>query len=187
MKYIANMITATRIVLSLILFFMFQYPWIFITLYMICGLSDILDGYIARKTNTQTELGAKLDTIADLIFFTIIAAFVILWMRQELIRFIPFLILIMIIRLINIGIGVYKYHTFVILHTWGNKFTGLLTFITPIISIIHQYEVLWLICGIAVLSALEETLIHITSKHLNRNRESIFMSLKSLFPYVRKK
>ncbi|WMJ88379.1 CDP-alcohol phosphatidyltransferase family protein [Anaerocolumna sp. MB42-C2] len=174
MKYIANIITVSRIFLSLILFFMFRYPQIFIILYIICGASDLLDGYIARKTNTQTELGAKLDSIADLFFFAVIMVSIILWMGIDFIRFIPFIILILIIRLINIGIGIFKYHTFVILHTWGNKLTGLFVFFIPIISFTHQSVIFWLIC-IAVLSALEETLIHLSSKQLNRDRKSLFL------------
>jgi len=44
----------------------------FLILYVICGLSDVLDGIIARKTNTTSNFGAKLDTIADFIFVTIL-------------------------------------------------------------------------------------------------------------------
>ena len=39
---------------------------------MICGLSDVLDGIIARKTNTASSFGARLDTIADFIFVTVL-------------------------------------------------------------------------------------------------------------------
>lgn len=47
----------------------------FYILYMICGLSDVLDGIIARKTNTASSFGARLDTIADFIFVTVLLMF----------------------------------------------------------------------------------------------------------------
>ena len=38
---------------------------------MFCGLTDVMDGIIARKTNTVSDFGAKLDTGADFIFAVI--------------------------------------------------------------------------------------------------------------------
>ena len=43
-------------------------PAVFWTLYLLCGLSDVLDGAVARSTGTVSLLGEKLDTIADIIF-----------------------------------------------------------------------------------------------------------------------
>ena len=34
-------------------------------------MSDMLDGYIARKSKTESELGSKLDSMADLIFIIV--------------------------------------------------------------------------------------------------------------------
>ncbi|MGB8454425.1 MAG: CDP-alcohol phosphatidyltransferase family protein [Anaerocolumna sp.] len=174
MKHTANIISIIRIMLSLILFFVFNHTWLFIVLYMICGVSDVLDGYIARKTKTQSELGSRLDSIADLILYTLITVSVILWMGNGMYRFLPILISIIIIRLANIAIAAYKFHSFAMLHTWGNKITGFLTFIVPLFLIFKQYTVLWIICFVAVLSAIEETVIHISSTKPDLNRHSIF-------------
>ena len=35
------------------------------SLFVMAGLTDYLDGYIARRTNSETHLGALLDLIAD--------------------------------------------------------------------------------------------------------------------------
>ena len=63
-KYIANIITSCRILLSgaMLLFPVFSYGF-YIT-YVFCGISDMLDGVVARKTNNTDEFGAKLDPIA---------------------------------------------------------------------------------------------------------------------------
>jgi len=40
-------------------------------MYLLCGLTDMLDGAIARKNNIVSEFGAKLDTFADIVFVAI--------------------------------------------------------------------------------------------------------------------
>ena len=44
----------------------------FFCLYALTGLTDVLDGFIARKTKTAGDFGARLDSIADLLFYTVI-------------------------------------------------------------------------------------------------------------------
>ncbi len=70
-KYIANIITGSRVAFSLLLLFISLSSVWFYILYLFCGLSDMIDGAIARKTGTVRKFGAKLDTIADFIFMTV--------------------------------------------------------------------------------------------------------------------
>ena len=51
---------------------MFTKPFslLFWILYIVCGISDILDGFIARSMKQESEFGAKLDSIADIIFIS---------------------------------------------------------------------------------------------------------------------
>lgn len=70
----ANLVTGCRIACSIwMLFFPAFSDWFYI-LYLLCGLTDMIDGTIARKTNTASRFGARLDTIADFIF--VVAALV---------------------------------------------------------------------------------------------------------------
>ncbi len=169
MKQAANILT----IITVVLFFVFNQPVLFFVLYMIGGMTDVLDGYVARLTNTQSELGARLDSIADLLLFGIILMSVIRWMGKDIIVYIPFLAAIAVIRLVNIAIAAYKYHTFAIIHTIGNKAAGFLLFFAPVTIRLRCPWALWLMCILALLSALEETLIHITSVELDINRPSI--------------
>lgn len=174
MKQAANIITIIRIIMSVVLFFIFNQPVLFFVLYILGGLTDVLDGYVARLTNTQSELGARLDSIADLLLFAIILMSIIRWMGKDIFIYIPLLAVIAAVRLVNIGIAAYKYHTFAIIHTIGNKAAGFLLFFAPVIIWLKQPWALWLMCILAFLSALEETFIHITSKKLEINQPSIF-------------
>ena len=67
----ANLITCCRILLSLLLLFFPALSPGFYGLYLAAGLSDMLDGYVARRTNSASPLGAKLDSMADLVFLAV--------------------------------------------------------------------------------------------------------------------
>ena len=68
MKNIADIITGSRIVFSIALMFFTPFSLAFYVLYGAAGSTDIIDGAAARKTNTVSAFGAKLDAIADFIF-----------------------------------------------------------------------------------------------------------------------
>lgn len=173
LKHAANIISAGRIVASPLLFFSLDNAPLFLVLYLICGLSDVLDGYIARKTNTESELGARLNSVADLILFTAITVSIVLWLGDGILVFLPWLLITVLIRCTNIAIAACKYHSFAILHTWGNKLTGALVFLTPVFVRYQLRAGLWVVCLTAVLSAAEEGVIHLTSAKLEINRRSI--------------
>ena len=44
----------------------------FLLVYIFCGITDILDGFIARKINATSELGSKLDSFADMIIIFVV-------------------------------------------------------------------------------------------------------------------
>ena len=67
MNTTANKITVLRIIL-VPFFLLFEYlgkPGIAFTLFVIASLSDLLDGYIARKYNQITVFGKFMDPLAD--------------------------------------------------------------------------------------------------------------------------
>ena len=64
----ANLITSIRILCSIAILFYPVFSVAFYSLYITAGVSDMADGWVARKTNTDSAFGAKLDTIADIIF-----------------------------------------------------------------------------------------------------------------------
>ena len=67
-KHIANIITASRILFSVLLLFLPVLGAGFYVTYLLCGITDMIDGTIARKTGTVSEFGARLDTVADFVF-----------------------------------------------------------------------------------------------------------------------
>lgn len=92
---IPNMLTILRIVLVPIYLFLFYFVKENQLLYagivfIIAGISDVLDGYIARKYDLTTKIGAALDPLADkLMTFAVLISFT----TAELIPFWVLLIL----------------------------------------------------------------------------------------------
>lgn len=67
-KHIANILTASRIVLAIILLIFFKkISALFLIIYTVAEFTDIIDGTIARKTDSCSNMGALLDSIADLL------------------------------------------------------------------------------------------------------------------------
>ena len=67
-KHIANILTGCRILGSILLLFFPAFSLVFYIVYLLCGFSDMIDGTVARKTNSTSHFGSQLDTIADLVF-----------------------------------------------------------------------------------------------------------------------
>ena len=127
----ANIITGSRILLSILLLFLQTLSPCFIAVYLFAGFTDMIDGAVARRTKTACEFGAKLDTIAD-ICFVLVAAYKFL----PVIR-IPFWLwfwtgMIAVIKIMNIGTGFMLNKEFPAVHTITNKTVGLLLFLFPL-------------------------------------------------------
>ena len=67
----ANLLTGLRILCAALLLAFPTFSPAFWALYLSGGLSDMLDGPVARRTHTESALGARLDTVAD---FALLAA-----------------------------------------------------------------------------------------------------------------
>ena len=173
MKNVPNIITAFRILISVILLFLKPFGFWFWIMYSACGLSDILDGYIARKTGSASKLGAILDSIADIAF--ICAAVVVILPRISVsIGIWIWIILIFAVRIVSLFVAYLKYRAFAPLHTYLNKATGLILFCSPFLYGFINVNVLGCImCAVASVSSIEELMIHITLRELSRDIKGI--------------
>ena len=70
-KNLANIITFTRVLGTLCLIFLTPLTLPFFVVYIWCGLSDVLDGFVARKLKIISSFGSKLDSVSDLLFYTV--------------------------------------------------------------------------------------------------------------------
>ena len=70
-RNLANIITLTRILFSMLFLFTAAFSRDFYLCYLICGISDMLDGSVARYFHSESEFGFRLDSLTDFIFFAI--------------------------------------------------------------------------------------------------------------------
>ena len=65
--YVPNIITITRLFLVPVIIWLIvaEKPFTAFVVFLIAGLTDAVDGFLARRFGWQTELGAYLDAIAD--------------------------------------------------------------------------------------------------------------------------
>lgn len=159
-----------RIFLVIALIFVRPLSIEFFVIYVICGVSDMLDGYIARKLSTESIFGEKLDSAADLIMVAVLI--IILYPFIDIPITISYWIIgIVIIRVLSMIIVFIRYKIFGMIHTVGNKITGFMLFLFPLI--IQSELLIYILCMAGSISAIEELFIHLFSKEFDRNRKSI--------------
>lgn len=165
-RHIPNIITLSRIPMAVVLPFVQSSPAIFWTLYLLCGLSDILDGAVARLTGTVSRLGERLDTLADIVFVAVWMVLFIpainigrwLWIWTGIIAF---------IKVVNVISGLAMKKSFVAKHTPANKATGILLFLLPMIVLWEVIKVPYII-----LVSLLATFAAVQEGHLIRTEQS---------------
>ena len=165
-KYLPNIITILRIIFSLILIFASVFSIPFYVIYTLAGISDIFDGFAARKLNACSKGGAILDSIADIIM----CAVVIVKICFE-ITFPGWLIIciliILLLRIANIVVGFILHKKLVMLHTIPNKVTGLMVFIIP--YLIGHFDLNYIalpVTVVAFIAAVHEGVMIIKGKIL---------------------
>ena len=155
-KRIANILTSCRILSSVLLLFFPAFSVAFYIIYFFCGFSDMLDGTIARKTNTVSSFGSKLDTAADFVFMAVCAVKLLSKMNIPVWLWI-WIAVIAIVKFTNIIWGFIRRKKLVNYHTFLNKTTGLLLFLLPftlqLIEPTHSFAV---VCTIATIAAIQE-------------------------------
>ena len=127
----ANIITGIRIACSIALLFCPVFSPAFYVFYIIAGVSDMIDGTVARKTGTVSELGSKLDTLADLVL-VIVCMIKLLPVIHVPTWLIIWILIIAVIKAVNLISGYVIRKEIVVLHTVMNKVTGILLFVLPL-------------------------------------------------------
>jgi len=164
-KQIANILTSVRIFLALILLTFSGLNTGFVVLFSICGITDLIDGPVARVTGSQSSFGAKLDTVGDVLTYFAMVKILIL---EKVITYRTLLwFAVPLLGMFVSGfIGRVKFHTFVFTHTALSKVFGVGCFLVPFsvfsgaVSIL--LTALWFV---ACLAATEMIAIQIIANH----------------------
>ena len=155
-RHIANIITGCRIFCSVLMLFLSVKSAGFRIVYLLCGLSDIADGIVARKMGCISKFGEKFDTIADFVF-----------LAAALIKFLPvihipgwrwiWICVIAAIKFSSIAREWIKRKRLLAVHSVLNKITGAALFLLP--PALHLIEIeycLPVLCCLATFAAIQE-------------------------------
>ena len=153
---IANFVTSLRIVFSLIMLYFPVFSPGFYACYMLAGITDMVDGSVARRFGTESEFGEKLDTVADIIF-----------VAASLYKLLPAIALatgiwiwtgiIAVVKVINIISGFVVQKRFVAVHSLANKITGIALFLLPLtLPFVDIKYTAVLVCMLATFAAVQE-------------------------------
>ena len=152
----ANIITGIRIVCSIALMFCPVFSPVFYTLYITAGVSDMIDGTVARKTGTVSVFGSKLDTAADFVLVVVCliklipVIYVPIWLMV-------WIIVIAAIKAVNLISGYVMRKEIVVLHTIMNKVTGIFLFILPLtLTLIDLKYSGAVVSAVATFAAIQE-------------------------------
>ena len=161
----ANIITGLRILVGFALLFFPALSVPFYILYLTAGISDVVDGVVARRTDTASGFGAKLDTAADFVF-VLVCLFRLLPVIDLPAWLYVWIGIIALIKLINVISGFIVRKRFTALHTAANKAAGVLLFLLPLtFSRLDPTVSVPPVCAAAAFAAIQEGHLIRTGAH----------------------
>lgn len=158
-----NCVTSLRIVGALVLVFVKPLSVPFFVLYSLCGLSDVLDGAIARAIRRTSMFGSKLDSIADLLFYSIMMIRILPVLWQMLPRWIWILVgCVLALRIASYLVAAVRQKHFASMHSIWNKLSGAAVFGIPYMILLPVGKAYcFLATAIAGVASAQELLFHV--------------------------
>ncbi len=137
-RLIPNYLTIIRLILVPIIFglILYEHYTLAIVVYIIANLTDVLDGFIARKFNLISDFGKLMDPLADKI--TQIGTILALILK----RIIPFWILVIIslkeITMIIVASVLFKKKIVTVHSKWYGKAATVLLFVAIVFTLLSE-------------------------------------------------
>ena len=154
MTHLPNIISLLRIAGSSALFLCDETSVVFWIIYALCGISDIADGWLARKLKCVTRTGALLDSLADICFVACCA-----WKLLPILELPQGLWLwagvIVAIKVVNQLSALVMYGHCCFPHTLANKATGFLLFMAVPMTFCTIIPIV-VVASVATFAAIQE-------------------------------
>ncbi|MBW1792262.1 MAG: CDP-alcohol phosphatidyltransferase family protein [Deltaproteobacteria bacterium] len=159
MVNIPNMLSCLRLIIApLLLYLAWNGKTTLFLIFLITALiTDCLDGYIARRLNQTSELGARLDSLGDnFIYVTVPLA--IWWLRPDIIqREGVWVTIVLFSYIMPVICGFLKFKQLICYHTWGAKLSAVLLSVSIILMMINGPSLPFRISSLVfLLTAIEE-------------------------------
>lgn len=156
MKLFPNILTVSRMLGSVCILFFDMTGMSFWAIYFVCGLGDMVDGWLARRLDAVTKAGAILDSMADLCFVVCCG-----WQLLPILKLPPWLWIwagaIAMIKVLNQVSAFVMFGKCCFPHTVANKATGFLLFVTiPMTLVFESIVPVVMAAVVATFAAVQE-------------------------------
>jgi len=153
---------------------------VYILLLSINLITDILDGFIARRFNMETEFGARLDSLADIgtyaMAFTGMVVLESAFVRIHWMEFTSLIVVYILVQLISLA----RFKCMTSFHLYSSKVVGYVQGIFIFTYFVVGYEAwyFYLMLGLSYLNYLEELIIITRIPAMRSNVKGIYFMLK---------
>lgn len=178
-----DLLTALRLIAAPIL-------WVFALLRLryalaiglaIAGLTDVLDGFFARRMHHTTRTGSQLDSIADMTLFISIVIWL-LMLRPDLFRdYGEVLIAWSVLGIITLLVGWIRFRRIGNLHLYTAKAAGVIGYFFALYMIMFDGPAapfFWLAIGAAFVATTESLLVLLLRSRVDESAGSLFRRLR---------
>ena len=187
MKKLANILSISRIVGAAVLllgsFAILPIPplsFSFFVIYILCIITDLADGPIARKTQSASSFGSALDSVADVALILSVLAILIPILDFEMWMY-ACIALVLGMRILSVLIGLKKFRAITLLHTYSSKTSALILALFPVFYGLFGISIAFGIAAVlAIVAACEELFIVIRGAELDRDITSMFHMKREL-------
>lgn len=180
---IPNALSAFRLLVApvLIVLAWLDHERIFVVLLLTAFVTDALDGFIARRLNQVSDLGARLDSWGDqAIYVTIVISAFLLWYEQLMAQALftmPVIVCLILVPIVSLT----RFRSLTSYHTWLTKVAAVA--IAAGGTVYLAWDLAWpfqVACVLAVMSALEQIVISLLLREKRSNVKSLWHVLRKL-------
>ncbi len=167
---------------AIIWFIVSGWQKMFVLFIMINLVTDALDGFFARKLNLHTDLGARMDSIADKITYVLAITGLFVFKMEEMQPYLGSLLTFISLGMICLIHSFVKFGKISSLHTYAAKIGGYLQglfffvlFVHGLVPVLYYVMITW-----AILSVIEMIVIQLIIPNMRHNVKGLYWVLKDL-------
>lgn len=174
---IPNLLSFVRLVFVPVLYFLLLQGQniVVVLLLVLVGITDVVDGFLARRWKQTSKLGTALDSVADYVYYAFFAVWVFLTWPVEIKLFTPLLLVPLVIIAGSYAIMLMRFQTICFLHLYSSKVTGTAAFLFLVNTLLQGFNGLFLtlIISMWLLTALEMLAASIVLESPKSNIKSV--------------
>src|SRR3989338_9488670 len=167
-RKLANQITLLRILLLPFMYYLAYYSnkQAFTLLFIIAGITDPIDGYVARRFKQASKFGVKLDSFADYLIYLSLVPWLYFLEKDFFADKVWWIVILISLFLLLQAVNLLRHREFIAMHTSLGKVTAVMLYIVVINGLLRGFTTLvfYSIYSLGVLAVLESLIMALKKK-----------------------